>query len=242
MIDCTSDPNRITLSDTYKITVDSISDMEEAEVFLLTANNTAARLGYTPYGETPAIDYVDYKALPSEDLSAGDLYMVMVSLDLDDDSFITYFEGFETAEDKTIAPPGLFDGELLSDTSTGFLRLGLSATAYGDAIGYTIEYTNTGNGIEYRVTSHVSSGWFDGTSVEFLMPDMRTAPGWQTNWSIPTTAELDWAFVSAQAGSTGSNLQDFADWYISGTPHVAADQWFASSVNSYAGDGQELFQ
>lgn len=236
-------PGLITLSGPNQITVNNAENaLGDGEVFLLTKNYTAARLGYTPYSGSTPISDIDFMALPTEKLSTGDLYMVRVSLDLDDDSFITYFEGFGTAGNMTIDPPGLFDGELLSDTSTGFLLLGLSATAYGDAIGYTTEYTGTGNGIEYGVTCHVSSGWFDGTSVEFLMPDMRTAPGWQTNWSIPTTAELDWAYVSAQAGSTGSNLQDFADWYISRTPHVAADQWFASSVNSYAGDGQELFQ
>ena len=199
-------------------------------------------LGYNLAGGINAT--IDYMALPASDLAAGDHYMAELSIEPGENRYITYFEGFSTAADRTATPPGVFDGELSSDLTTGYLLPGLSGSAYPDAIGYTVQYEASANNIEYSVTSHVSNGWLDTTSgeVEFTMPDSRAAAGWNTLWSIPQGAQMNWAYVSAQAGSAGSTLAEFMQWYLLGAPLVDDGQWFASSVKGYGGNSGDPAQ
>ena len=228
----------LALTDQYTVSVNSAHPLDYGEVFLLTANGTAASLGYESWSGSVAVAYM---AVPSGGLAAGDHYMTRLSLEPDDDSYITYYEGFASAGDRTVTPPGVFDGVSASDTSTGYLLPGLTGSTFPDAIGYTIQYRASGSTIDYYFNCHISTGWLDGTSgsVAFTMPDMHAVAGWESKWSIPLDADMVWAYASAQAGSAGVSLTEFMQWYLIGAPRVEQGEWFASSVNSDFGDSGE---
>jgi hypothetical protein len=201
----------------------------DGDVTLLTANDTEAELGEK---ETDDNTNIPYAALGSL-LDADDIYMLHISIEPDDNSFITYFEGFDTAGDKDVTPPSdPLAGEFDSVTSGDNLLPGLTGTTYTDAIGYTTQYYGTADGVDYRVSGHVSLGrsvaYISGTDISFFIPELSSAPGWAARWSIPITATMDYTAVSVQVGETGVTLENFADWYFGGTSRLADGEWFAS--------------
>lgn len=219
----------VVLTGPYTVTLlpEQQGSMEHGEVSLLTGNGTIVDLS-----GASAEDSFTYKALPPENMVPDDVYMLDLFFRPDSDTVISYFAGFGTAEDLSVPPMGSFDGVYAADTSTGTLLPGLAASKTTDAIAYTTLYTGRGNDIEYSAISLTTSGWIGAAEqITIAMPDMHTAPGWSTNWSIPVNAVASYTAATVQTASTGTSLQDFADWYFSDAPHVSADQWFESIAN-----------
>lgn len=234
----------IQLSDQYTISVDSVHTLDDGEVYLLTANGTMASLGYTNISSGDPKELY-YKGLPfafTSDVDwQEDLYIVELSLEPIEDSTIYYFQGFDTAGNLTVTPPGVFDGTLATDTSTGYLLPGLVANAYAGAIGYTVRYEASANGINYVTACYTTKGWLDELSeIEFFMPALHEADGWDTKWSIPETATTDWeAYVAVQAGSNDLTFANLIEWALIDTPRVDNGSWFASIANWFGGGSGE---
>jgi hypothetical protein len=227
------------LTEQYAITIPSTVQLNSGEVFLLTANGTAASLGYN-YSDG---DSLEYSAMP---LGAGDLYMLELYVDLDENSGISYFKGFDDeADDYSVNLPPGFDGEFAEDRSSEIFLPGMTAAAYDDrsgtVLGYTVQYVGKSavKDIEYGAICHVSAGQVGLDSpIAFFMPDLHSAPGWNSNWSIPTDVTNKSANASVQVASDLTALQVFVDWFIANAPRVAAaGQWFASLANYQTFDG-----
>ena len=226
------------LTGPYAITVlnEDSSTMDrtlyDGDVTLLTANNTEAELGEKEMTDSTDLSYA---ALGS--LHANDIYILHIYIEPDDNSVISYFEGFDTAEDKNVTPPSApFVGTYAATTVSGNLLPGLTGTAYADAIGYTTQFNGTADEIDYRASGHVS---FERTDkdISFVTPDLSSAPGWNARWSIPDTATMESTAVSVQVSETGANLEDFANWYLDETLRIEDGEWLASIANIVYGDG-----
>jgi hypothetical protein len=225
------------LTGPYAITVlnEDSSTMDrslyDGEVTLLTANNTEAELGEKEMTDSTDLSYA---ALGS--LHTNDIYILHIYIEPDDNSVISYFEGFDTAEDKNVTPPSApFVGTFAATTVSGNLLPGLTGTAYANAIGYTTQFDGTADEIDYRASGHVS---FERTDVDisFVTPDLSSAPGWNARWSIPDTATMEVTAVSVQVSETGANLEDFANWYLGETVRLEDGEWLASIANIVYGD------
>ena len=209
------------------------SNLFDGEVNLLTAHDTEAELGEKNFSDTN----FRYAALGSSLLAGSDIYMLNIYIEPDDNSCISYFEGFRTEGDKEVTPPSdPFLGAFTTTTVGANLLPGLTGTAYADAIGYTTQFDGRADGIDYLVSGHVSAARTAGDDISFVLPDLSSAPGWSARWSLPATATMDYTAASVQVGEIGVTLENFTDWYFTDTTRLANGEWFASIANFVYGD------
>jgi hypothetical protein len=80
---------------------------------------------------------------------------------------------------------------------------------------------------------HVSSGrageYTNLSTISFHSPDIASIEGWNSRWSIPGTAAMDWTIVSVQLGDT--DLSILASWFYTDHPGFLNESWFASIYN-----------
>ena len=171
------------------------------EVYLVTANGTAASLGEEYNEEAEFFEYTAPAALPPEGS-----YVLELSIDLDDDSSVLHYQGFVAPGDLEIDGtnlPYVFDGRHVADTSTGSLLPGVSWTVVDDmddVAAYASIFNGEANRIDYYVTTLVTAGRV-GTDTGIATPDLRSAPGWYPLWSVPASTETwnagSWAVLAS---------------------------------------------
>ncbi|MBN2429235.1 MAG: hypothetical protein JXK94_12945 [Deltaproteobacteria bacterium] len=208
------------------------------DVNLLTANHTEAELGDKSTSDNTDLTFTTLGAL----LGPEDVYLLYLGIEPDDASFISYFQGFRSEGNKIVKPPSdPLDGAFDSQTSGGKLLPGLTGTTYTDAIGYTTQYFGTAEDVDYQISMHVSQGrsaeYTNVTNISFFMPDLTSTQGWNSRWSVPDTAVMDYALASAQVGAAGIDLEDLINWYLGGTSYLGEDEWFASIAKFEYGEG-----
>ncbi len=239
----------VDLSAPYTYTFDPSADeiLDDAEVYLMTANVTLASLGEEGIDETNEVQYtapVDLNAV-----APGSSYVLDLLIDLDDDSSVSYYEGFAAPGNYSVSGgdiPYTFDGRYVADRSTGSLLPGVSWTeidAGGNAIAYTSIFHGEANSIDYRDTTVVTAGRVGAEDTGFAMPDLSSAQGWYPLWSIPSDAEegggSSWAVLSSETldNLSVSNLTMLS---LDGCPRLADGSWIAIIMNSWQTEGDPL--
>lgn len=236
----------VDLSAPYTVTFTPSADeiLHSAEAYLVTANGTAASLGEEYNDGATSFEYTAPAALP-----AGGSYVLELSIDLDEDSSILHYQGFETPDDLAIngsSLPNVFDGQYAADTSTGSLLPNMNWTVVddgGDAVAYASVFNGEANSIDYFVVTMVTAGRVGAEDTCIAMPDLSSAPGWYPLWSIPANAEergaSSWAVLSSEnfGDLFASNL---ATLYLGGCPHLGNNSWVTVIMNSWEMESDPL--
>lgn len=228
-VDFSTDSDVLAMGEPYTISADV--PLQRGEVHLLTLNKSRAPLGRTGY----FADETSFQYAPlASGLSGGDTYMIELNTRPENNQYIAYFEGFSTPGDRNVSLPSPFDGMIATNTSSGGVLPGMTDAFYSDAIGYTVEYGARSGAVTYYTMAHITAGRL-GDQTSFFMPNLASAPEWNTVWSIPIGATTLSAVTSVQAGSPGASIQDIGFWYMLDKPRVSAGHWVAS-ISNYIGD------
>ncbi len=186
------------------------STLYEGNVDLLTSNSTFVELGDKDDNDTN----FEYTALGTL-LADNNTYMLNIDFEPDEYRELTYLETFLNEGDKDISlPVDDFDLTFTDDISNGNLLPGMDIPEFEDvtSIGYSVYFDGSIAGIQYRAQSFITASRQTGTS--FFLPDISSAEGWQSNWSIPADIETDRSFISVYLGSM--DITDEALLAISG--------------------------
>ncbi len=239
----------VDLSAPYTFTFAPSADeiLDDAEVYLMTANVSLASLGEEGIDETNEVQYtapVDLNAV-----APGSSYMLDLSIDLDDDSSVSYYEGFAAPDDYSVSGgdiPYTFDGQYVADRSTGSLLPGVSWTevdAGGNAIAYTSIFNGEANSIDYAVTTVVTAGRVGAGETGFTIPDLSSAQGWYPLWSIPSDVQERGGSSSAVLSSdlmADLFMPNLTMLYFDGYPRLADRSWIAIIMNSWQTESDPL--
>lgn len=232
---------------TYTFTPSADEILDYAEVYLMTANVTLASLGEEGIDGASEVQYtapVDLNAV-----APGSSYMLDLTIDLDDDSSVSYYEGFTAAGNYSVSGgdiPYTFDGQYVADRSTGSLLPGVSWTEVddgGNAIAYSSIFYGEANSIDYFATTLVTAGRAGAGDTGFAMPDLSSAQGWYPLWSIPSDAEERGGSSAAVLSSEtleSLSVSNLTMLYLDGSPRLADGSWIAIIANSWQMEGDSL--